>query len=71
MTIGYIKKCNFCKKEVYVRVNENCPQCGNGFNSFQPNKAPAGWVKMENYEISRKNVEQMVKEGTLSKEDLK
>jgi hypothetical protein len=72
MIVGLIKTCNHCGEEHYVRVEvKNCPECGAEYGTYKANKAPAGWVKMEDYEISRKNVEQMVNEGTLSMEDLK
>ena len=61
-----------CGQENYVRIEEEkCPECGELFTSYKVNKAPAGWVKLENYEISRRNVETMVQEGVLSKEDIR
>lgn len=72
MLIGIIKTCHYCGKENYVRAGEEtCPECNEVFGTYKTNKAPAGWVKKENYEISRDTVGNMLKDGTLTKKDLR
>lgn len=61
-----------CDQENYVRIEiENCPNCGELFTTYKINKAPAGWVKLEDYEISRRSVETMLASGDITLEDLK
>lgn len=74
MIIGAIKYCVNCKKESYVRVENfmKCPKCGEPFDILTiSNKAPMGWVKKENYEISRSAVNDMINDGTLEEKDIK
>lgn len=71
MIIGLIRRCNICGAEEYTKPEENCPLCGHSYQESKPNKAPIGWVKLENYEISQRSVEKMLQNGELTKEDLK
>lgn len=72
MIVGKIRQCNMCGQENYVRIEETkCPQCGELFTSYKINKAPAGWVKLEDYEISRRSVDKMLQSGDITLEDLK
>ena len=72
MVVGSIKRCVNCKQEHYVRMGiDNCPNCGERFDIFIPNKAPAGWVKMENHEISRRSVDKLLACGDLTEKDLR
>ena len=72
MLLGSIKRCVNCKQDNYIRAGiDNCPNCGERFDDFVSNKAPAGWVKMENYEISRRSVDKMIQAGELTEKDLR
>lgn len=72
MMVGSIKRCPKCEQESYIRIGiKECPLCGWEFEVYIPNKAPAGWVKMENYEISRRSVDKMLKSGDLTESDLR
>lgn len=72
MMVGSIKRCSLCKRESYVRVGiDECPICNHKYDVWIPNKAPAGWVKMENYEISRRSVDKMLADGDLTEKDLR
>lgn len=72
MIVGSIKRCPLCKQESYVRVGiDECPICNHKYDVWIPNKAPAGWVKMENYEISRRSVDKMLASGDLTEKDLR
>jgi len=71
MLVGSIRRCPLCKKESYIRLGiDQCPICQHKYDVWIPNKAPAGWLKQEPYEISRRTVEGMVRDGMLSKKDL-
>lgn len=72
MIVGSIKRCPLCKRESYVRTGtDECPICNHKYDVWIPNKAPAGWVKMENYEISRRSVDKMLANGDLTERDLR
>ena len=72
MVVGTIKHCPSCGEENYVRTGiDHCPNCGKNFDVWIPNKAPAGWVKTEDYEISRRSVETMLRNGDLTEKDLR
>lgn len=72
MIVGSIKQCNHCGIESYIRTEvKNCPNCNEEFHTYPVNKAPAGWVKLEDHEISRRSVEKMLKSGDLTMDDLK
>ena len=72
MIIGLIKNCNHCGSSNFVKSGiKNCPDCGEEFGTYKINKAPAGWVKMEDYEINRRAVQNMLDEGVLTKEDIR
>ena len=73
MLIGSIKHCINCNQDSYVKSGvENCPICDENFQVKKGiNQAPAGWVKMENYEISRKSVDKLLACGDLTERDLK
>lgn len=72
MIVGIIKHCSRCGKDSYIKTGVyKCPNCDEIFNEHPVNKAPMGWVKMEDYEISRRSVEKMLQAGDLTLEDLK
>lgn len=72
MIVGLIKHCPNCDKDSYIKVGVyKCPKCEKDFNDYPVNKAPMGWLKMEDYEISRRSVEKMLQMGDLTLEDLK
>ena len=72
MKIGSIRECHFCGKRNYVKTGiEDCPNCAEKFADYPVNKAPNGWVKLENHEISRRSVETMLRNGDITMEDLR
>lgn len=64
MTIGNIKYCNKCKREVYVRTDEKC-QCGNDFETNKKNESFYVISYLGKAEISRRTLVQMQKEGMI------
>jgi hypothetical protein len=64
--------CETCKRQVDARwkfSRERCPICGNGLDQ-NPIKIPY-YEPFDRLENNRRAIEDMVKDGTLSKEDIR
>jgi len=60
-------KCPICGEDGVEYEETDLPH----FDYSKKHDAPAGWLRKESYEISRSNVEKMVKSGELSMADIK
>ena len=65
LIVGSIKTCPHCSKVNYIRVEENCPDCGKDFNVEPPNKAPYGIVFKGVNELNQIAVEKLYKDGEI------